>query len=209
MQTITSLIPQLPELRKQTNQPAPRVTETEEQRQEIRQLLADAGFDFVNQGIFDTIVTYGARELAHTNSKGLFLTGPVGIGKTLGVSILAAHFQWPVLPVTAVVSAFLECTETEFTDFISAYDFWGTPRPIVLDDLGIEPVPVNRYGTAYNVLADVLDLRYRLFLRYKVKTIVTTNLADADLVYRYGFRMDDRLNQMFDFAAVIGESRRK
>ena len=209
MKSISSLIPQLPELREQTNHAVVRPVVTDEHRQEIRELLADAGFDAVNQGVYDTLVTYGSREVAHANSKGLFLTGPAGIGKTLGVSILAAKFGWPVLPVADVVSAFLEATETEFQNFISAMDFWGIPRVVVLDDLGVEPVPVNRFGTAFNVLADVLDIRYRLFLRYGVRTVVTTNLGDDELVKRYGFRMDDRLNQMFAFAAVTGESRRR
>ena len=208
MKSIASMIPTLAELQKQTARiTAPR-TVSEANKQEIRELLSEAGFDCQNESVYNTILTYGAREAAHINSKGLFLTGPAGIGKTLGVSVLATKFGWPVLPVADIVSAFLERSETEFQDFISAADFWGTPRAVVLDDLGTEPLPVNRFGTAYNVMADVLDVRYRLFLRYGVRTIVTSNLGDEDLVKRYGFRMDDRLNQMFDFAAVTGRSRR-
>lgn len=209
METISDLIPRLPELRKQTNKPVIHAAVTDEHRKKVIDLLAEAGFDAVNRGVYDTLVTYGSREIAYANTKGLFLTGPAGIGKTLGVSVLAAKFGWPVIPVADVISTFLSATETEFQDFISAMDFWGLPRVVVLDDLGVEPVPVNRFGTAFNVLADVLDVRYRLFLRYGVRTIVTTNLGDAELVKRYGFRMDDRLNQMFNFAAVTGISRRK
>jgi hypothetical protein len=46
-------------------------------------------------------------------------------------------------------------------------------------------------------------------MRHGVRTIITCNLTDKQLRDRYGLRIDDRMNEMFEFATVDGVSLRK
>jgi hypothetical protein len=91
---------------------------------------------------------------------------------------------------------------------LTAGDFWHKPQNIVIDELGTND-NARHYGESSALMCDVLDMRYRAFLRYGVKTIVTTNLDDSELARRYGVRIDDRLNEMFYFRSVSGVSLRK
>lgn len=172
--------------------------------------LRNAGYRDDNPKLFEVVRDYFAAELEHRNRRGLFLSGPAGIGKTFGIMVMAARFGWPVIPAQTFEEVWLSGETTAGWDaFVQGQDFFGKPRMIVIDDLGTENCPVCRFGTSCNLLAEVLDTRYRVsFLRSGIRTIVTTNFNDEQLRSRYGYRIDDRLNEMFQFAAVGGKSLR-
>jgi DNA replication protein DnaC len=177
---------------------------------ETAERLQACGFTRANPEVFRTVCEYGAAEKEKLNGKGLFIRGPVGIGKSYGVACLAAFNGWPVLAATELQAAFLTAkSDDEFWKVVDALDFYERPRTIVIDDLGTEDCPIVKYGTATNLMADVLDRRYyRGFMRHGVRTIVTCNLTDKQLKDRYGVRIDDRMNEMFEFATVDGRSLR-
>lgn len=164
-----------------------------------------------NPEVFNAICEYGAAELENKNHNGLFIRGACGIGKSYGVACLAARFKWPVIPAKVLQTAYLSAaSDDDFLKLVDALDFYGRPQTIVIDDIGTEDCPVMKYGTATNVIADVLDRRYyQGFQRHGVRTIVTCNLTDEQLRERYGLRIDDRMNEMFEFATVNGKSLRK
>jgi DNA replication protein DnaC len=177
----------------------------------MTETLVMNGYTKENPEVFDVIARYGAAEIERLNSRGLFLKGGCGIGKSYGVACLAAYFQWPILPAKLLQTAYMSAENDEdFWKIVDALDFFGRPMTIVIDDLGTEDLPLMKYGTATNLMADVLDRRYYTgFLRHGVRTIVTSNLTDAQLRDRYGLRIDDRMNEMFEFATVEGRSLRK
>jgi DNA replication protein DnaC len=178
---------------------------------EMQGWLARCNYQRNNPEVFKVICEYGAAELEHKNRKGLFIRGACGIGKSYGVKCLAAKFGWAVIDAKQLQEAFLSTKkESEFWRLVDAYDYFERPQMIVIDDVGTEDCPIIKYGTATNLIADVLNRRYfQGFHRNKVRTIVTCNLSDEQLRERYGVRIDDRLNEMFDFATVHGQSLRR
>jgi DNA replication protein DnaC len=173
--------------------------------------LRVCGYADTNDQVFGAILEYGAAELENRNNRGLFIKGGCGIGKSYGVACLAVYFKWPVIPAKMLQTAYMSAERDEqFWELVDALDFFGRPQTVVIDDLGTEDFPLMKYGTATNLLADVLDRRYyQGFMRNGVRTIVTCNLTDEQLRERYGLRIDDRMNEMFTFATVEGRSLRK
>lgn len=76
---------------------------------------------------------------------------------------------------------------------------------LIIDDIGIEPVEVKRFGTATTPLVDVINERYA----NQRCTIITTNLDDDSVIERYGDRTEDRLREMCNKIAFSGESYRR
>lgn len=63
-----------------------------------------------------------------------------------------------------------------------------------IDDLGVEPVEVNSYGTRTTPLTEMLLHRYER-MRF---TVITSNLSEEQLTHRYGERIIDRLHEVCD-----------
>ena len=160
--------------------------------------------------LYRALIDYGAAELDGINTRGLCVKGDCGVGKTLGVQILAAHFKWVFASAADYPRAYLEKSREAFDDIADGRDFFGRPaRVVVIDDLGSEPRTTRRFGDELNVLEYVLERRYRMFRRCGARTVVTTNLSDGELARRYGARIDDRFNEMMDFVFASGESLRR
>jgi len=176
----------------------------------IRKLFADTGYRADVPKLHRALVAYGAAELENLNTRGLVIKGDCGIGKTLGVRILAARFRWTFTSAVDYAKAYVEQKPSAFDAVADGLDFFGNaPRVLVIDDLGAEPAAVRRYGDERNVLAYVLERRSRIgFQRQHSRTVVTTNLTDEELVRRYGARISDRLNEMADFVCVSAPSLR-
>ena len=69
---------------------------------------------------------------------------------------------------------------------------------LYIDDLGIEPLAFN----SYELLESVLFERHR----NNALTFVTTNLSVSEISSKYGERIGDRLNEMFNFIKWEGKS---
>lgn len=85
------------------------------------------------------------------------------------------------------------------------FENFKTATQIFIDDLGTEPVEVKDYGTVKMPLVEIL------FHRYEAQkfTLLTTNEDDASLQRKYGPRISDRLNEMFNRLAFEAQSFRK
>lgn len=68
----------------------------------------------------------------------------------------------------------------------------ATKPVLVIEDMGQEPLEVQRYGNIYNPVIDILEKRYENSL----PTFITTNLDPDQLGTRYGKRIRDRLREM-------------
>ena len=173
--------------------------------------MKSCGYSDCNEKLFHLICRLGASELEHTSRKGLFIKGDVGVGKTLGLELLSKYLNWEL--VSAIEAEGFYKTQPayeEWQDYCRATDFFGRGRTLVIDDLGTENYPFIFYGQQANPLAELLEIRYRIsFHRDRVRTIVTCNLTDQQIKERYGFRIFDRLNEMFAVVTVRGESLRK
>ena len=207
---LSNLVPSVEEIRRQTARPADQPA-SQEALQAMREYLVTCGYSETNSKVYNVILRYGAAELEHKNVRGLFLRGDCGIGKSLGIKCLAAYFKWPVIPAKLLQTAYLSAeSDEQFWRIVDGLNFYGEARTIVIDDVGTEDCPVMKYGTATNVIADVLDRRYyEGFQRHGVRTIVTCNLTDAAMNDRYGVRISDRMDEMFRFATVSGQSLRQ
>lgn len=160
--------------------------------------------------LYDTLVRWGAKEIEKLNTRGLFIRGCCGIGKTYGVSVLANLLSFPVVNAKELEEKYMTMTADEFDDYVDVRNGWCECSPLAIDDLGVESSPVMKYGTPCNVLETALDRRYReAFLRGDKHSIVTTNLSDEALQRKYGLRILDRMDEMFEFCTVKGESMRR
>lgn len=184
---------------------------SEESCREIGEFLKSCGYLPLNGKLFDTLCRFGASVMDGTSRKGLFLRGDVGIGKTFGLQLLAARFGWKFVTAREVEGFFrTQPNYTEWVEYCRAADFFGRGKALVIDDLGTENEDFMQYGQRANPLAELLEKRYDLsFHRDRVRTIVTSNLTDQQLKDRYGFRVFDRLREMFAVVTVKGESLRK
>ena len=178
---------------------------------EIADLLRSCGYrDDLNPGLFKLLCSFGASEVEKTTGKGLFIKGDPGIGKSMGLEILAKQFGWVFLDALEIEGFYAKQPNYEtWEEFCRGCDFFGTPRTMVIDDLGIEKFPFLLYGTPVNPLRELLEIRYRLsFRRDGVRTVVTTNLTDEEITDRYGYRVRDRIDEMFSTVTVRGKSAR-
>lgn len=76
---------------------------------------------------------------------------------------------------------------------------------LIIDDLGTEPPTIKSWGNEISPLTETLYNRYdkQLF------TIATSNLNDKEIKERYGIRIADRIEEMFDKLYFNGNSYRR
>ena len=178
---------------------------------ETAELLRSCGYrDDLNPSLFKLLCAFGASEIEKSSDRGLLLKGDPGIGKSMGLGILAKQFGWVHVEALEVEGFFAKQPNYEaWEEFCRGCDFFGNPRTMVIDDLGTEKFPFMLYGTPANPLQELLEIRYRLsFRRDRVRTVVTTNLSDEEFLNRYGYRIRDRVDEMFSVVTVHGESLR-
>ncbi|PWV45786.1 ATPase [Chitinophaga sp. S165] len=146
--------------------------------------------------------------------KGLFLTGPVGCGKTSIIRILS-NFSLPdhrpFIKSSQEIS--LEFTDLG-TDVILKYSrrafnpYRRMPHVHCFDDLGFEPL-VNYWGNKINLMAQILFTRYNLMHSHGMITHIITRLNAAELGAIYGDLLRSRMREMFNVVAFQPDSRDK
>ena len=187
------------------------VKPTPESLEKMGETLAGFGYTDYNSDVYNCIRSFGALLLDGTARKGLFLKGECGIGKSFGVEILANHFKMPVFKPDdfASVCKELDGNMSDLEDYvIQGGDFFERPQNIVIDELGSRD-QTKSFGEQFDLMSDILDMRYRAFHKYGVLTIVTTNLSDAEIHARYGRRIEDRMQEIFYIKRVSGVSLRQ
>lgn len=207
---LKQLIPSLDEIQRRSAQQQNQQKPSRDSLARMAKRLKQFGYERRNPSVFDAVCEYGAMFGDRIARKGMFLKGGVGIGKTFGVEILAAIYEIPVFTPGILSAVYKDCSGNLLAFekvVLTGNDFWGKPRSIVIDDFGTHDSS-HSYGEVSDLMCEVIDMRYRAWLRYGVKTIVTTNLDDKEIIRRYGMRTNDRLNEMFYFYSVSGTSLR-
>lgn len=136
-------------------------------------------------------------------NRGIMISGPKGIGKTLGFKIYGtilafdpnSNRRLKVISVKTIELEYKDASEkqrgAEYLKELVAYP------ELCIDDLGREDPEYNDFGTKRNLIYDILFLRYENFVRGANITHATTNLREKDLKLLYDSAMIDRMKEMF------------
>jgi len=148
---------------------------------------------------------HGEGELIKT--KGIFIRGKLGSGKTMTFRILQ---QMRGINIALNTTASIVSDYNEGGD--EAIKRFKREKVRILDDLGAERLG-RHYGSEVNIIAEVILARYDLFQRDGTVTHFTTNLSNDQIKELYGARVYDRLIEMCSVVTLGGsndfESRRK
>jgi len=151
-------------------------------------------------------------------SKGIFLVGGVGVGKSLIFEIFKIY-------TTQVLkkNGFQYHSANSIIDFLNIdgkvyYNLFkenrqdeNTIKPITcyIDDIASKNEIVKHFGTEYNAIQELISIRYEVFIRHKKLTHLSTNIFPQQLKEIYGSRVIDRMREMFNIIELKGESFRK
>lgn len=139
--------------------------------------------------------------------KGLFITGNVGVGKTL-LAKLMTHttrvFRQPLVTTNRICDKYQE-NGIEF--IMNQYGATDRFTGYVFDDLGAERIPVNYMGNTLNVMERIILNRYEQ--RQHHLTHFTSNLQGDEIEKIYGSRVRSRLREMCNVFQLTGTDRRK
>lgn len=171
-----------------------------------------------NKSLMNDIYKYiEGREGRLDPSKGLWLWGTIGTGKSTIIQILNMYDKlakglsiggypmggFMIESATTVANRFI----SKGSEALEQYTYNnGNTRTIAFDELGREPFPAKHYGTELNVMQYIFQCRYEF--RHEVVTHVTTNLTLNQVQDIYGAYIADRINEMFNVIEVKGRSRR-
>jgi DNA replication protein DnaC len=156
--------------------------------------------------------------LKRKKSKGVFITGSIGVGKTAMMKIIQRAFkdterrfkwvsgyelrdlseQMPIMEIKGIYGANLKCD-------------------LYIDDIGLS-IDVKRYGNTVNIISEIMMERYELYVYNGYKTHLSSNIVAAvkdnsknipTIEKIYGARVLDRIKEMCDLIIWNGESLRK
>ena len=140
-------------------------------------------------------------ELNFSFSKGLWLQGQPGLGKTFLLKCLKDNELSPIRIFSMVAVAKKVKSQGLFELEVRDHEI------IYLDDVGTEEHIINHYGTKINFFKEFIELYYVDHAVYK-KFIVSTNENFLSIEDKYGFRVRSRVKEMFNVVTVTGKDMR-
>jgi hypothetical protein len=135
--------------------------------------------------------------------KGIFLSGPVGVGKTQIMQLMR------YLTTPAEDYNVLSCTKVALDfgrtgpNIIHHYTYGSfnssdnKPLAYCFDDLGKE-ILVKHYGTSCQVMQQIILARYELFIQHGMVTHAISSMHTLEIEERYGTEIRSRLREMFN-----------
>jgi DNA replication protein DnaC len=154
-----------------------------------------------NREAYDVCKAY-AKKLSPATTRGLYIFGPVGVGKShLGVGIIKTAFQKGLYGAVINVPSTLRKIRDSFKDHsvVVQDEVYAKKRFVVLlDDIGAE----NATPWAIETIYSIVDARYESNL----PTIITSNCSPAELTKDIGARSTDRIREMCDIVEIRGLS---
>lgn len=152
---------------------------------------------------------YGVIKNTASLHKGLFISGDLGVGKSLLFEILSEtgkrlfkkygfkRMLFRTISCGNFVTLYMASTKSNTLDFdLTSFE----KNKLYIDDLGVEKMAFNKY----ELLEQVLFERYR----NNALTFITTNLDPVEVEKRYGSRIGDRLPEMCNIIIWNGNSLR-
>lgn len=179
--------------------------------------------DDANREVFEALCLYFSNdqrfeERGHGSlKKGLFLTGDVGVGKTLMMQAFSLNKRacFKVANVDLVVFGYQNNGIDGVMKYYSNYNFetkyqyfFQDRIGTCFDDLGIEEVTSNHFGNEMNVLEKIILIRYENKIPFHF-THFTSNFDAKVIQERYGTRVRSRLREMCNMIVLKGADRRK
>lgn len=173
--------------------------------------------DEKNRTFLNLICKYFAKDRSFETdhrgdlSKGLFIIGPNGTGKSSSLRIMQLisrkynlqSLWFPIIETYKVVENY---NTDRHKDFVLENYSKGK---YLFDDLGAEPEASNTYVFGKkDIFTGIMQSRYDAFIRKGTITHITSNLYVADVKARYGSRVEDRFYEMFNILELDGDSRR-
>lgn len=166
--------------------------------------------------VFDYAIGYPHEGI--NLSKGLWLAGDVGTGKSTLLEIVRRFVKLnltleptefgqseKMFVITNAAKACLWYSDEANGGLAAIERLTNGNR--AFDELGSEPEKAKYFGTELNVMQQILQTRYDG--RDKYTTHVTTNMTMEDVTARYGGRIEDRCSQMFNVITFKGYSFRQ
>ena len=163
--------------------------------------------DNENSGVLQNLVAYFIQDQANcvfSIQKGIYLYGPVGVGKTFIFQIFQLFCQAILCPTYII-----KPTRKIVQNVEKAKSFTGLEKYqdgiICFDDLGKEPKTLKIYHHEESIMSTVLSDRYEAFISRGLLTHTTSNLVPSELEAEYGTYISDRCRQLFNFVALGDE----
>ena len=155
----------------------------------------------------NTIIDRIARHLTEPKKIGLFFMGGVGCGKsTMMYAIQAAHNYLYPSGRGIIIKDATELTRNAAADADKVMGHYKQiDDMLAIDDLGKEPTEVMVYGSVIQPMVEIFEQRYNRML----PMLITTNLERKQVAEKYGRRIADRFNEMFEVIVFNEESYRK
>ena len=124
----------------------------------------------------------------------VFISGPVGVGKTVAAFVLAIAWS-KTLGRSFLFTTSRDILKNEFDK--DKIDFEKYSNLVIIDDLGREFISEsNAWGT--DVFEALIDRSYS----HKLPRIFTTNLTPDEIRERYGARVYDRMRESAKWLTV-------
>lgn len=146
-------------------------------------------------------------ELGYSFGKGLILRGSVGLGKTFIFDLVKDN---PVCSVQMITMHEIIAEVIEKGDYKGArFASYGL---VYFDDVGTEYFgdnAIKRYGTEINWFKTFIETVYSKDKTQLRRIVFSTNDNADTMEKKYGFRVRDRLAEMFDVLDLHGESMRR
>jgi len=160
------------------------------------------------------------KYFAGNSTKGLYVGGEVGTGKTISMKIMQRMFGgFSIISSRHLVREFLQ-SKVNGMDVLDLYgrnsfqkDANGNrnikkPINICIDDLGLDEVNSKLYGNQVNIFMEILLDRYECWIEFGMKTLITTNASPQIMEESYGLRVRERLREMCEYVTIVGKSKR-
>ena len=179
--------------------------------------------DQENEKLFWLLCQYFTNDPLFENagfslSKGILLSGPVGVGKTELLKIFSKNKRQCFHLISVFeIEAFCQKHGVEnFETYTGMVPGWGSTIDFffqksigwAFDDIGRESV-VFDFGNKSDVVSKILQTRYTKKNTISFNSLhLTTNLTTAELESRYDYAVKSRLREMFNYIPMEGKDRR-
>lgn len=144
-------------------------------------------------------------ELGFSFRKGLIIRGEPGLGKSWIVGLLADN---PVCSVQVITMNEISETVRKTGSFDGVK--FGSYSMIYIDDVGTEAQSSTKvYGNEVNWFKNFIEGIYSADKKQLSRVMLSTNCSAQEFEEKYGFRVRDRIAEMFDVLELNGTSLRR